>query len=175
MTNQIKSVKKTYLNPLEVEDRKSVGENDVFNQRLAAETEKPKIAPTRQEFTIFSHTADFETRVRPQEISQLLAEIRNEVKSLRAQSQSIASQLSGVEKLTLDNLTDKPGVYHVRFLETIISLLKNLRAKVSEASVWLEAMQSKKAKRGSAFAARSKKQGTAYSQSQEHNIARATQ
>ena len=47
--------------------------------------------------------------------------------------------------------------------------------KTGESRTWMQALMSKKAKRGSAFAARSKKQGTAYSMSQELSNSRNVQ
>ena len=75
----------------------------------------------------------------------------------------------------MQSIGKKPGVYHVRYLELLLSFLQGVKAKVGEAKTWLMAIQSKRAKRGSAFAVRSKKQGTQYSLSQELSTARNVQ
>ncbi len=169
-----KVVKQIHQNPYEKLESKRNGESGAAPGSQRPPENKPKL-PFRTEFTIFNRSADFETRVRPNEINQLLQEIRQEVKSVARSSDAIASQIKGVEKLTLDNFTSKPGVYHARFLEFILKYLRDVRKKVAEAGTWIEAMQSKKAKRGSLFTKRAKKQGTAYSMSQEHSVARSTQ
>ena len=80
-----------------------------------------------------------------------------------------------IEKFTMDTLTEKPGIYHVKFLEIVLQILRTMRMKTGESRTWMQALMSKKAKRGSAFAARSKKQGTAYSMSQELSNSRNVQ
>jgi hypothetical protein len=72
-------------------------------------------------------------------------------------------------------LPEKPGIYHVRFLEIIVNVLRALRAKINESSTWMQALTSKKKKRGSLFAVRAKKKGTQYSLSQELSSARSVQ
>ncbi|MCX6732754.1 MAG: DUF5660 domain-containing protein, partial [Candidatus Roizmanbacteria bacterium] len=64
---------------------------------------------------------------------------------------------------------------HVKFLEIVLQILRSVRAKVGESSTWMQALMSKKKKRGSLFASRSKKQGTAYSMSQELSNSRSIQ
>jgi len=85
----------------------------------------------------------------------------------------LAHEVVEVEKHAIQSLPEKPGVYHVRFLELLSSFLQGLTTKVSEAKNWMAAMHTKKAKRGSLFAVRSKKQGTQYSLSQELQSARS--
>ena len=101
--------------------------------------------------------------------------IRKEIGFLKKENSALASEVKDVEKLTVSELPEKPGIYHVRFLEIVLNVIKHLRAKVGESKTWLEALVSKKKKRGSLFAARSKKQGTQYSLSQELTSARSVQ
>jgi hypothetical protein len=82
-------------------------------------------------------------------------------------------KLLTLQQMTLDQ-SEKKGVYYVRFMELMMELVRTLAAQVSESNTWLEAMISKKKRRGSLFAARSKNQGTQYSMSQELSIARST-
>jgi hypothetical protein len=72
-------------------------------------------------------------------------------------------------------MPEKLGVYHVRFLEIILKILQSIKLKINESGTWLEAMRSKRAKRGSAFMANSKKKGTQYSMSQELTLTRSVQ
>ncbi len=109
------------------------------------------------------------------EIKQLIEQIRQEVKLIKKADSALMSEVADIEKLTIDTLPEKPGIYHVRFLEVVLKVLELLRTKISESGTWMEALMSKKAKRGSAFATNAKKKGTQYSMSQELSNARSTQ
>jgi septum formation inhibitor MinC len=130
---------------------------------------------TQTVFDLSTHKESVEKPKQIQEIQQLVETIRQEVKNIKAQSEGLTAEIAQIEKAALQSLPDKVGVYHVRYLEIILSFLEGLKAKVGEARTWLAAMQSKKAKRGSAFAANTKKKGTQYSQSQELSSARNVQ
>ena len=144
-----------------------------FDQRIAQE----KQGVTNPEFTqtVFNIDVHNETVEKPQlihEIEEKISQIRAEVKDLRAHSEGLSAEVEQVEKAALQSLPDKPGVYHIRYLELLLQFLRGIKAKVGEARTWLAAMQSKKAKRGSAFVVRSKKMGTQYSMSQELQASR---
>ncbi len=132
--------------------------------------------------TIFDLSTHRETVENPrklaelkQEMTQLTDEIKGEVAQIRCLSQSLNSEAEEISKVTLQSLPEKPGVYHIRYLEILLSFLRGLRQKVGEARTWMSATQTKKAKRGSAFVVRSKKSGTQYSMSQELQTARSVQ
>lgn len=165
-----------YQNPVETvktppERRLSQEDFDLLARQRAMQENKAS-SPRRQEFTVFSQREHYESNVKPQEIEQLMSEVRREVQDIKARNQSVISEVEEVERHTLQSIPEKPGIYHVRFLELILQFLRGLKQKVGEANTWLEAMQSKRAKRGSAYTARSKKKGTQYSMSQELQTAR---
>lgn len=141
-------------------------------------TKKETPAPLRKEFTIFSQLEYSEKVIVPKKIEQikeLIEEIKREVKLIKQSKQELIADVEEVEKVILQSLPEKPGVYHIRFLEILLSFIKSLRAKVGEAKTWLAAMISKKKKRGSLFAVRAKQKGTQYSLSQELQSARSVQ
>ncbi len=109
------------------------------------------------------------------EIKELIKAIKQEVESIKKADSALMSEVKDIEKLTIDTLPEKPGIYHVRFLEVVLKVLQTLKLKISESGTWMEALKSKKAKRGSAFAANTKKKGTQYSMSQELSNARSVQ
>src|SRR3989338_6514472 len=150
-----------------------------FDQRVAAEqatNEGESQGVANPEFkTVFHLNTHNETIERPQLINEIQAkiqEIQAEVKDLKAHSEGLTADIEQVERAALQALPEKPGVYHVRYLELLLQFLRGIKAKVGEARTWMAAMQSKKAKRGSAFVARSKKMGTQYSMSQELQASR---
>jgi hypothetical protein len=116
-----------------------------------------------------------ETRRQIEQMKELIKQIKQEVDAIKRADASMMSEVNDIENLTINSLPDKPGIYHVRFLEVVLKVLRTLRSKVSESGTWLQAMNSKKKQRGSAFGARSKKAGTQYSMSQELSNARSVQ
>lgn len=139
------------------------------------QSEKEKKLPQRKEFTLFSYSQYYEQQIVKQKIKELTNLIKQEIDIIRQTNKSLLTEIRDIENLTVETVVEKPGVYHVRFLEVILTILKNLRKKVSESKTWLEALMSKKRKRGSLFAFRSKKMGTKYSMSQELQSARSVQ
>lgn len=133
--------------------------------------EKPRRSGNREIKTIWTFQQEQETRT----IRSLIEQLKQEVKLLKQADQSFMSEVKDIEKFTLESLPSQPGIYHVRFLELLISILKTLRSKINESRTWLLAFQSKKKKRGSAFSTMSKKKGTQFSLSQELSNARSVQ
>lgn len=151
--------------------RPSTPEADWYTEQQKQRETAFKPLP-RERTTLFSLREQREQR-EIQQIKELLNRIREEIKYIQKAGQSMQQELAGAEKLVLE--TDpKGGVYHLRFLEVILKLLQIVRAKIGESGAWLSMFRGKP-KRGSAFTARSKKQGTQYSMSQELSIARSAQ
>lgn len=181
-TNQIFDPKKNTLEKVNESGRVSAYDlllNRMFGDKSEAingAEHGPRFAPKRRlEFTIFSHRLYRESDLIPREISQLQSEIKREVERIKQANKAFLNQVAEIEKAAIQTSVEKGGVYQVRFLEFMLSLLKNLRAKVTEAKTWLAAMQTKKKKRGSLFAILAKKKGTQYSLSQELQNTRSIQ
>jgi len=140
-----------------------------------AEAEKLK-KPTMnlESGTLFSRR-DVEESRQIEEIKELIQAIKQEVESIKKADKTLMDQVSDIEKLTLDSMPEKMGIYHVRFLEIVLKVLQTMRLKVGESGTWMQALMSKKKKRGSAFATRTKSKGTQYSMSEELKITRNVQ
>ncbi|GAB4219154.1 MAG: hypothetical protein Fur009_3880 [Candidatus Microgenomates bacterium] len=145
--------------------------NELTSEQIIKEAKKQ----LKKENRVFSYQEYYETTLIKREIAQLTEMIKKEIESIKKSNASLLAEVKDVEKLAINELPEKPGIYHVRFLEIVLSLLRTLRAKVGESHTWLQAFISRKKKRGSLFAVRSKKQGTAYSLSQELQNARSVQ
>ena len=153
-----------------------------FGNNVENKNEQPQPnSPEQQSFrpisneriTIFSLREQRESR-EIQQIKELLKQIKQEIKAIKAADAALKEQLKDAEKLTIE-VDPKAGIYHINFLEVVLKLLHTARTRIGESSAWLNAMQSKRSKRGSAFATRSKKHGTQYSQSQELTPSRVVQ
>ncbi len=134
-----------------------------------------KKSQKKQEAKVFNYQEYYENTLVKRQITELTEQIKKEIEAIKKADASLIQDVKDIEKLTVDQLPEKPGIYHIRFLEIVLSILKVLRAKVGESKTWLQALMSRKKKRGSLFASRSKKQGTQYSLSQELQSSRSVQ
>ncbi len=138
--------------------------------------EKSSPAKTiRKEFSLFSYNQYYEREIVKKQIKELTEQVKKEIQLLKKAESSLLSDIKDVDKISAEQLPEKPGVYHIRFLEVILTILRSLRAKIGESRTWLQAMTSKKKKRGSLFLSLSKKKGTQFSLSQELQTTRAVQ
>ncbi|MBI5127147.1 hypothetical protein HZA76_01690 [Candidatus Roizmanbacteria bacterium] len=153
------------------------GENDSDEENgrdLSSQNESKK-SQKKQEAKVFNYQEYYENTLVKRQITELTEQIKKEIEAIKRADSSLIQDVKDIQKLTVDQLPEKPGIYHIRFLEIVLSILRVLRAKVGESRTWLQALMSRKKKRGSLFAARGKKQGTQYSLSQELQSARSVQ
>lgn len=125
------------------------------------------------EFTIFNFKSHSENENIKKEISELTHMIKAELKDIQNVNKSIISEVKDIEKASMEYQGEKQGIYHVRFLETLLSILHVMRQKVQEGQTWLMAINSRRKKRG--FMSLAKEKGTQYSLSSEHQVTRNTQ
>lgn len=140
--------------------------NESFNRPA------PEAPRKRESHTLFTFSNYHEKEVVTREIQALTNEIKKMIEVLKSETSELVRDAG---KLAVEPISEKPGIYHERFLETILSLLRVLRATIGESKTWMQALISKKKRRGSLFASLSKKQGTQYSLSQEHQVTRSVQ
>jgi len=141
-------------------------------ESLQNQQEQPQL--NRERGNIFSYR-EIEEERQMSEIKELIQAIKQEVESIKKADSALMSEVRDIEKLTINTLPEKPGIYHIRFLEIVLKVLQTMRLKIGESGTWMTALHSKKAKRGSAFAVNSKKSGTSYSMSQELSNSRSVQ
>lgn len=129
----------------------------------------------RQEFSVFNYQNYYEKEIVHKQVKELTVEIHKEIEALKKADASLQKEVREVEKLVLEEVPDKPGIYHIRFLEIILGMLRHMRENIGESKTWLQAMITRRKKRGSLFASLSKKKGTQYSQSSELQTSRSVQ
>ena len=152
-------------------------EDDDFGNEVdfKKQVEKAKAKLGKGEVKVFNYQEYYENTLIKKQIQELTDAIKKEIEMIKKADSSLLNEVRDIEKITINGLPEKPGIYHIRFLELVLNMLRTLRAKVGESKTWLQALTSKKQKRGSAFASRSKKQGTQYSMSQELSNSRSVQ
>ncbi len=145
------------------------------DEQMSADPKEEVKKPVKKEANLFNYQSHHENVIVRDQIQRLIEQIRQEVQAIKKADSSLLNEIHDIEKFTMDTLSEKPGVYHVKFLEIVLRILQGVRQKIGESKTWMSALMSKKKKRGSLFAARSKKQGTAYSMSQELSNSRSVQ
>lgn len=142
-------------------------------QKQEKKPEKSQLTPKRE--SVFNYQIYYEKELVKQQIKELVDQIRKEIELIKRAGRTLDAEIKDIEKITIESLPARPGIYHIRFLEIILRILKTLREKISDSGTWLSAMVSRKKKRGSLFLALSKKKGTQYSLSQELATSRSIQ
>ena len=123
---------------------------------FARKREKPR------DIELFSFAERRETLETTEQIKKLVVMIKEEVKKIEAQNKMMITETA---RITVEQMPDKPGIYHVRFFEWLLNLLVDIRKKVTESASWLSIAQGKKAKKG--YWGMAKKKGTSFTLSGE--------
>jgi len=174
-SNKKSNTKLPYRNPAEVASSNSF-DFDYFSQEKKINQQKEQSSgPMRKEFSLFSYQEYYERELVKKQIKELIEQIKKEIELIKKSDKSLLNEVSDIENITVEQMPEKPGIYHIRFLEIVLRILQSLRQKISESKTWLSAMVSRKKKRGSLFLSLSKKKGTQYSLSQELQTARSVQ
>lgn len=146
-------------------DRSGHGKEDDHNKKS-----KKEHAP------LFRFAEHHETNIVASEIKKYTEIIKQELAMLQRANTSLMNEVKAAHDVALNDATEQQvGVYHVRFLELVLELIRTARTKIAESGSWMQALMSKKKKRGSLFASRTKKMGTQYSLSQELQVTRQVQ
>ncbi len=110
-----------------------------------------------------------------QEIHEVIEQIRVQVDQVKKMNKDMINKIKDIENETINAKEDKASSYDLNVFKLFSSMLELYMKDLSKASNWMDTFVSKKAKRGSAFATRSKKAGTSYSMSQELQSSRSIQ
>ena len=124
--------------------------------------EKKEPKRIRRTEIIFNYLEKQEQSRLNSEISHLMKEVKKEIDMLKLQDKAL---IEDVSKLTMGELPKNAGIYHLRFLEFIVKLLRSLRQKISEGRLWLQTTFDKKKQKKFRHMAKSK--GTKFSLSKE--------
>lgn len=104
-----------------------------------------------------------------QEIAVKVQEILIEIKQLANSSGELKEK---VEVLTIEQIGENPGVYHLNFMEEVLKWIRDARTNVEDSLAWFHALRSKKAARQ--YGAMAKKGGTSFTLSNERTAATQT-
>ncbi len=98
-------------------------------------------------------------------IKQLQEQLRSLIKEVKTLDNSV--------KTAVHSDVVDPGTYHVHFFQQLLNFVVLMRRRVQEANTWIENFNARSKKQGAFWSqVASKKGGTAYLMSQEHQVAR---
>ncbi len=129
---------------------------------------KPKT--TYKETLVFSHSVRKEDQTVRHETQELLSQLKRQVTMLEKSEKALTSEIS---KIKVESLPDKTGIYYLRFFEWLIGIVKQLRLKVDEGRIWLQAFN-QRSKKKAGYWKMYKKHGTSFGLSNERTLATQT-
>lgn len=98
------------------------------------------------------------------------------IKQLQEQLRGLAKEVSQLDtsaKTAIYADVVNPGTYHLHFFQQLLNFVVLMRKRVQEANTWIENFNNRSKKQGAFWGqVNSKKGGTAYLMSQEHQVAR---
>jgi len=134
-------------------------------ERFIPKIEKPKRVKT-PEMLLFSNQEREESLRINREVEMVLMEIKREIVILEKRQKTVIAEAS---RISMQALPEKVGIYHIRFFEWVLALLRDLHKKVSESATWLSHLNSKRRKKG--YWGMFKKHGTSFGLSGERTVA----
>ncbi|OGK66327.1 hypothetical protein A2313_03515 [Candidatus Roizmanbacteria bacterium RIFOXYB2_FULL_41_10] len=134
--------------------------HESFQSGFTQEKKEPK--RIRRTEIVFNYLEKQEQSRLNSEISNLMKEVKKEIEMLKLQDKAL---INDVSKLVVTDLPKDAGIYHLRFLEFIVKLLRSLRQKISEGRLWLQTTFDKKKQKK--FRQMAKSKGTKFSLSKE--------
>lgn len=133
-------------------------EVDVNNHdKGAKEHAKPHIEAGNDYHRDIVHASERRASSENQEIAVKVQEILIEIKQLANSSIELKKK---VEVLTIEQIGENPGVYHLNFMEEVLKWIHDARMNVEDSLAWFNALRSKKAARQ--YGSLAKKHGASF-------------
>ncbi len=149
--------------------------NQILGQSPSKESiKKPPIvekSPARRhENLIFSRTERLEEQNLARETQIIMEKLKEQITLLEKSEKNLVNEVS---KVKVEQLPKKSGIYYVRFLEWMLTIVKQLRTKVEDGRAWLATFNQRKKKR-MGYWQMYKKHGTTFGLSHERTLATQT-
>lgn len=129
-----------------------------------------EIKKKSNETVVFSLQARKEQESLQKETQMVMQKLREQITLLERSEKNLSADLA---KVKVENAPAKTGIYYIRFLEWLLTVVQQLRMKVDQGRAWLETFnQRKKKKMG--YWQKYKKHGTTFGLSHERSLATQT-
>lgn len=122
------------------------------------------------ETLVFSQARREEDQTVLKETQIILGKLKEQIVILEKSEQSLSTELS---KVKVEQMPRKVGIYYLRYLEWLLTLVKQLQIKVNEGRAWL-AEFSKRQNKKMGYWKKYKKHGTTFGLSHERTVATQT-
>lgn len=122
------------------------------------------------EILLFSYEAKKAEQKITQETSAILKTLQEQVTILEKSNKGLVTELA---KAKVDHIPAKTGIYYIRFLEWLLTVVKQMRMKVEEGRAWLSTFNQRKQKK-MGYWKMYKKHGTTFGLSQERSLSTQT-
>ena len=133
--------------------------SDKYAEKASDIKEQPK-QPSKEFFEYAEEFKRTESKTDREDTIQIRAQIEVilvELKKLKDSSEELATVFRDV---VIDEIPEKPGVYHLTFFEGFLKLVIKMRNKVEDGVFFAKLFKSRKKEKG--YAAMAKKRGTSY-------------
>lgn len=129
--------------------------------------ETKKSPSIRQEMVIFSRQSTESDNHSPAELrtetEETLQVLKEEMEMLEDAQVSLGSEISGIKSV---EIPQEKGIYYLRYVQWLITVIRQLRMKIEDAHAWLNEFNSREKKR-LGYKQKAKKHGTAFTLSGE--------
>ena len=122
------------------------------------------------ETVLFSRARKEEEQKVTQEAQQILTKLKEQITILEKSEKSLVNE---VAKVKVEELPRKTGIYYIRYLEWLLTVVRQLRMKVEEGHAWLSTFSQRKKKKAG-YWKMYKKHGTTFGLSHERTLATQT-
>lgn len=133
------------------------GEEVNLDELKAKEHAKPHAEAGNDYHREIIHSGERGASRENQEIAVKVQEILIEIKQLANSSGELKEK---VEVLTIEQIGENPGVYHLNFMEEVLRWIRDARMNVEDSLAWFHALRSKKAARQ--YGSLAKKHGASF-------------
>lgn len=131
--------------------------------------QSPEKKRQSNEILIFSRTVKEKEQQIYQETSIILQKLKEQVTILEKSNKGLVTEMA---KVKVEQIPQKSGIYYIRFLEWLLTVVAQMRVKVEDGKAWLATFTQKKKKLG--YWKMYKKHGTTFGLSQERSLATQT-
>lgn len=123
----------------------------------------------KNEILVFSRTVKEQEQQIYKETTMVLQRLKEQVTILEKSNKGLVSEMS---KVKVEQIPQKSGIYYIRFLEWLLTVVRQMRMKVEDGRAWLATFTQKKKKMG--YWKMYKKHGTTFGLSHERSLATQT-
>lgn len=125
---------------------------------------------SRNETVVFSLQVKKEQENITRETQMILQKLKEQIILLERSEKNLSADLA---KVKVEQMPRKTGIYYIRYLEWLLTVVSQLRMKVEEGRAWLETFNQRKKKKVG-YWKMYKKHGTTFGLSHERSLATQT-